>query len=435
MIGYYFRLALHSLRRNVVLTTLTILAVAVGIGASMTVLTVLIAMSGDPIPGKSSQLFAVQIDNWGPQDRDPKGEPPDQLTYTDVMGLMKAKRAPRQAAMYGVALSVMPADDKSAAFNAAGRATFRDFFAMFETPFLHGGPWSVADDEAHANVVVLGDVVAKRLFGTANPVGRTVSVDEHDYQVVGVLDAWEPNPKYYDLNTGDFASGDEVYLPFNTSIDRQMSNRGNNNCNQSPAPGYEGHLHSECVWMQFWAELPTATDERAYRDFLNSYAAEQQRIGRFTWDPLTRLRNVRDWLEYREVVSREYRVSTLLAFGFLLVCLVNAIGLMLAKFTSRAGELSVRRALGASRRDIFMQCLMETAVVGVVGGLLGLGVTALGLAAERQILPEEYAKLPQLDVTVVVLTLSLAILSMLIAGLYPTWRASRVQPAWQLKAQ
>ena len=66
MFAYYFGLALHSLKRNVVLTALMIAAIGVGIGASMTTLTVFRAMSGDPIPRKSTQLFAPQIDNWGP---------------------------------------------------------------------------------------------------------------------------------------------------------------------------------------------------------------------------------------------------------------------------------------------------------------------------------------------------------------------------------
>jgi len=66
MFAYYFGLALRSLRRNVVLTVLMIAAIGVGIGASMTTLTMFRAMSGDPIPEKSTKLFAPQIDNWGP---------------------------------------------------------------------------------------------------------------------------------------------------------------------------------------------------------------------------------------------------------------------------------------------------------------------------------------------------------------------------------
>ncbi|HEX4050233.1 MAG TPA: hypothetical protein VHY19_05080 [Steroidobacteraceae bacterium] len=65
MLGYYFTLALRSLRQNVALTTLMIVAVGVGIGASMTTLSIFRAMSGDPIPEKSRQLFVPQMDNFG----------------------------------------------------------------------------------------------------------------------------------------------------------------------------------------------------------------------------------------------------------------------------------------------------------------------------------------------------------------------------------
>src|ERR1700688_1066178 len=104
MFAYYFGLALHSLKRNVVLTILMIAAIGVGIGASMTTLTVFRAMSGDPIPQKSRQLFAVQIDNWGPTNSsvvtgDEERLQP-QISYADAIGLMNAHAAPRQTAMY-----------------------------------------------------------------------------------------------------------------------------------------------------------------------------------------------------------------------------------------------------------------------------------------------------------------------------------------------
>ncbi|MEJ0008172.1 MAG: FtsX-like permease family protein [Steroidobacteraceae bacterium] len=112
---------------------------------------------------------------------------------------------------------------------------------------------------------------------------------------------------------------------------------------------------------------------------------------------------------------------------------------MLARFSARASEYAIRRALGASRMDIFLQCLTETAIVGVLGGILGLALTALGLAANRaslgNALAESTNRLTHLDPAVMALTVALAIGATLCSGLYPTWRATRVQPAWQLKAQ
>jgi putative ABC transport system permease protein len=187
--------------------------------------------------------------------------------------------------------------------------------------------------------------------------------------------------------------------------------------------------------MQFWAELPTAADVTAYRAFLNNYAADQQRSGRFHWPAHTRIRDVREWLVYQHAVSDEVRILVLVSFSFLLVCLLNAMGLMLAKIMGRAGDIGVRRALGASRRAIFGQCLIEAGVVGLAGGLLGLALTALGLMGLRSLLSEEVSRLTHFSAADITIAIVLAVLATTLAGLYPTWRAAQVQPAWQLKAQ
>jgi putative ABC transport system permease protein len=114
---------------------------------------------------------------------------------------------------------------------------------------------------------------------------------------------------------------------------------------------------------------------------------------------------------------------------------MNAMGLMLAKIAGRAGDLSVRRALGASRRAIFMQCLIETGVIGLAGAAMGLVLTLLGLAATRSLLSKSMAGLTYLDWTDTGVAVLLAVAATVMAGLYPTWRAAQIQPAWQLKEQ
>jgi putative ABC transport system permease protein len=81
---------------------------------------------------------------------------------------------------------------------------------------------------------------------------------------------------------------------------------------------------------------------------------------------------------------------------------------------------------------------VETALIGLAGGLLGLGLTAIGLAVDRALLAPGARNvaldvLTRLDTGMLAITLTVAVASTLCAGLYPTWRASRVQPAWQLK--
>jgi putative ABC transport system permease protein len=78
---------------------------------------------------------------------------------------------------------------------------------------------------------------------------------------------------------------------------------------------------------------------------------------------------------------------------------------------------------------------VETGVVGLAGGILGLGLTAAGLLAARALLTKEFVALAHLDMTDTAIAVLLAVGATVLAGLYPTWRAAHVQPAWQLKAQ
>jgi putative ABC transport system permease protein len=438
--NYYFGLAVRSLKRNIVLTMLMIAAIGVGIGASMTTLTVFRAMDNDPIPQKSRQLFAVQIDNWGPNNKGVgTGDAEhfqEQISYIDAVALMNARAARRQSAMYVTGAALTPSNPDLLPFQVQIRATYTDFFGMFDTPFLMGAPWSAADDQGHADVVVISHELNDKIFGGANSIGKTVNLDNHEYRVVGVMGLWDPIPKFYDLNNNVYGKSAEVYLPFTRAIDGQMPSWGNNNCGGNIGePGWEGRLRSECVWLQFWAELPTAADVERYRSFLNSYASDQRRAGRFTWPPHTRIRDVREWLVYQHAVSDEVRILVLVSFSFLLVCLLNAMGLMLAKIMGRAGDIGVRRALGASRRAIFGQCLIEAGVVGLAGGVLGLVLTALGLMGLRSLLSEEVNRLTHFSPSDISIAVVLAVAATTLAGLYPTWRAAQVQPAWQLKAQ
>ena len=234
MFNYYLGLALRSLKRNIVLTVLMIAAVGVGIGASMTTLTVFRAMDNDPIPQKSRQLFAVQIDNWGP---DGKNIVPgdaenlqEQISYIDAVGLMNAKAARRQSAMYKTGAGLTPANPDLLPFQVQVRAAYTDFFAMFQAPFVAGGPWSADDDKNHADVAVITKKLNDKVFGGGDSVGKTINLDGHEFRVVGVLGAWAPTPQFYDLNNDQYGEGAEIYLPFTRAIEGQMPSWGNNNC-------------------------------------------------------------------------------------------------------------------------------------------------------------------------------------------------------------
>src|SRR6185312_5894628 len=112
MFGYYFDLALRSLRRNKALTALTVLHV----------------LSGDPLPGRSAQLYYPQVDPQDIKGMQPNKEPPEQVTLIDGLNLLHAARADRQALMTGGSVPLQPEQSSLDPFYVEARYTTADFF-------------------------------------------------------------------------------------------------------------------------------------------------------------------------------------------------------------------------------------------------------------------------------------------------------------------
>jgi putative ABC transport system permease protein len=433
MFGHYLDLALRSLKRNPVLTALMVLAIGLGIGASMTMLTVLHVMTADPIPDRSAQLFYPQIDPQGIEGYKEGEDPPDQLTWIDAMNLLHAQRGVRQVAMTGGQVTVRPAQGKARAFFANARYTSADFFSLFDVPFAHGGGWTAADDEKQARVAVLSRKLADKLYGADHALGQSLQLGKYSFRVVGVIDPWDPVPHYYDLTHGNYGHSEDVFLPLETAIALKQDTVGSMSCwGRMPDDG--DMRNSDCVWTQFWVQLDTPAQVASYREFLTHYSQEQKTLGRFTRQPNTRLRDVMGWLDYNHVVPGSVQLQGLLALGFMLVCLLNTVVLLLVKFLRRGGELSVRRAMGASKRAVFAQLLVEASLVGLSGGGAGLLLASFGLWIVRQ-QPAQYASLAHLDPAMLVTTFVLAVSATVLAAVFPAWRACRLVPARLLKIQ
>jgi putative ABC transport system permease protein len=435
MFSYYLQLGWRSLKRNPILTALMVFGIALGIAASMTALTLMHVMGSDPIPWKSDKLHYVQLDGWDPnQPFDEEGNPPDQVSYKDAQALMEASKADRQTAMYKVAYPIQPENPEVKPFLALGRVTYADFFPMFEPTFSYGSGWDRGQDAQHGRVVVLSKDTNEKLFGGQDSVGKRVRMNDVDYTVVGVLGDWKPRIKYYDLTNGSLDEPEAFFVPYTTTIELKSNASGNNQCWKSSDPGWDGYLASECVWQQFWVQLDTPAKAAEYKAFLDSYATEQKKLGRFQRPLNNRLPDVNEWLQAQKVVPKDVQVQVGLSFAFLIVCLINTVGLLLAKFMRKTGEIGLRRALGASKPQLFAQHIVESGVIGLSGGAFGLLLTFGGLWMVRA-LYEEYARVARLDWTMVATTIALSTLAAVLAGVYPTWRACQVAPAAQLKTQ
>ena len=433
MFGYYLNLAVRSFKRNKALTVLMVLAIALGIGASMTTLTVFHVLSGDPIPEKSDRLFYVQLDPENMQGYRPGEEPESQLTRFDAETLLAQRRGVRQVMASGGQAVITPEKAGATPELIDARYASSDFFPMFDVPLKYGRGWTAAEDEGKARVLVISKELNDKQFGSADSTGKSLRIDGNEFRIIGVLGNWRLTPRFYDLYTDQYGKTEGVFLPFSTSRDLKMGTQGNTNC-WGDSGGDSRSLTAPCAWVQYWVELESPAKAADYRRYLMNYSDQQRKAGRFERPSNVRLRNVMELMEFNKIVPGDVRLQLWLAFGFLLVCLVNTVGLLLAKFLRRSGEIGVRRALGASRGEIFKQCLVEAGTVGVAGGMLGLVLALLGLWAVRQ-QPASYASLAHLDGSMLLLTFALAVLASLLAGVLPAWRAMQVAPAIQLKSQ
>jgi putative ABC transport system permease protein len=420
-------------------------AVALGIAVCVMTLTMYRAMSGNPIWWKNDVLYAVTMDFWDPQQPawdDKPHLPPEQLTYRDAMAVY-ASDIPKHKVIMHKAAGILSLDGSQAKpERVTTRVTTKDFFAIFDVPFQYGGTWTDAADTGPEPVLVLSRKMNDKMFGGANSVGKRIRWNDNEFRVVGVRDHWMPLPTFYDVNNGSLEEPEDVYLPFGWNVALELQSAGNTNgWKPEDIKTYQDFLNSESVWIQMWVELPDATARDRYQAFLDNYAMRQKQGGRYQRPLNNRLTKVDQWLVDQNVVGNDDRVLVGLAFAFLAVCLLNTVGLLLAKFLNNAPLTGVRRALGASRRQIFFQHLVEVGVISSIGAALGLalgGLLLMGLKALYTVNAEDAGgtqALAHVDTTSVVTALVLAFFATIAAGLYPAWRIGRIPPATYLKAQ
>jgi len=443
MLSYYLRLALHSLRRTPGLTCLMVGAIALGIAACIVTLTFYHAMSGNPIWWKNDVLYAVTMDSWDvnePYDSQHPTLPPPEMSYKDATYLARSDIPRHKVIMTELAGMISGAPGQSVPMRVMTRATTHDFFAMFDVPFRYGGAWRGNDLDALPEIVLTREV-NERLFGGSDSVGRSVLWNGNRFRVVGVLREWHPLPRFYDVTNGAFAppeAMDQAFVPFSWVTALQAFPASDTSCDHAESVAdYRRFLASDCIWIQMWVELPSVARRERFQAYMDAYWAAQRRAGRFPRPLNNRLTDVGQWLAVNGVVSSDSRILLRVAFAFLAVCLLNTVGILLTKFLRAAPLTGVRRALGASRRQVFLQHIVEVAVVSGAGGLLGLGLGALGLEGVRALYAQDntYGMLAHFDPVGVVWALALAALSTLAAGLYPAWTIGRLPPAGYLKSR
>lgn len=434
-------IAWKSLKRSPTLSVLIVSCIALGIAFATTFAAVRHAFTKHPIPAKEAVLRYVRLDNWDPREAYPGGGPdalPPQVSYRDAMALRRSTIPARQTALFRSRLTVIPDPAVARPTKEDVRLAHADFFQMFDVPFRYGGPWTRESDDKLESVIVLSEPFNERLFGGRNSVGQTLRIESRDFRIVGVLAGWQPSIRMYDMTGNAIAEPEPVYMPFGLVVPMELRSAGNSDgWGTSSSSNFAGFLSSsEATWIQYWVELPTASDEQAYRGFIESYITEQKARGRFGRPMNYRVSSLRTLMDDFQVAPKETFALLMVGLLFLVVAAVNLIGLLLGKFLARANEVGVRRALGASRRDVFLQHLVECQVVALMGGLVGLIIAFASLRVLNLYMLDISNRqgMFSLDLWMLGLAVLLSIAAGLISGVYPAWRICRLAPANHLKA-
>jgi len=453
LLWHDLRLALRSILHTPYISALIVAVIAVGIATSVTAITLYHAKAGNPIWWKNDVLFRVLIDNRPAMDETDKVEPhpeypPFTLIYRDALAIYQSKIPERSVMMSyssGLVDSMRPGIPP---IHRRVRVTTREFFPMFDVPFSYGRGWTQAEDEGPAQVVVISNYLNDRLFGGGNNVGRSLTLNGQRFTVIGILSKWLPLPRFYD-EAKDFGPPDDLFIPFRW-VESVPGLFYEGFCYQTKTilDTFQALAPSECNSTGVWAQLTTKRQYLEYAQFLDNYHGAQQQAGRFARPPNARLANVSTWLEMNDVVGNQNKIQVVLALTFLGICVLNTLGLLLAKFMGAAPLSGIRRALGATRGDVIRQHLIEVTLLGVFAGLVGVGIAAMSLRLIRTFVLMRSAQfhdnpdfgtiaqsLSHMDGQMILIAVVLSLLAGALAGLYPAWRIGRLAPATFLKIQ
>ncbi len=454
MLTYNLQLAWRSLFQRRSLTILMIAAIAIGLGILMTVRTMAYQARQLPIGERSYDLHLVQMDSRGIEGEDfNEWFEANAITYKDARILLNADTpARRQTYVWKTDVIVSSENDDIQPKRSSTLVGLSNFFTMFEAPFLFGSSWSEEANDSAEPVAVISKQYNDYFFGGEDSVGRRLKLGTHVVTVVGVLDDWYINRRFYDMS---FSTGrrDDVFIPDSLARDLNLVRTVRMGCPENEASrvsdfvssDIQGLMNSECAWIIFWADLDSSESVADYSDSIEQHMIAQQDFGRFPREKRTYfLTNAADHIDLIGQFRGRQAFLQLMSNLFFAVCLINAIGILLAKFTSKSREISLRRALGARKTTIMSQHLLEVAIIGFFGGCFGLLLSYFGLAGMRSIVvyqsdytvtAAEVAHAYQLDWTMIGSAFVIAIASTILVGLYPIWRVCNGSPAQQLKAQ
>jgi putative ABC transport system permease protein len=390
-----FRFSLRMLRKNIGLTAAVVLTLMLGIGATTAIYTVVYAVLLAPLPYPHPEQLVMVWSKVGGQDNG--------ISAGDFLDWKEQNHSFQQLAAFTGGSFNLATEQRPE--QIVGKRTTPGWFDMQGIPFLLGRDFSPEEGiPGRDHEVILTYKLWNRLGGNRGMLGQTVRLNSEAYTVVGVLAP----------GIGD-RFDDELTVPLAFRPDQ---------------------INHDYHWLLAMGRLkPGVSLQQAQADMdaVTLHIAGMYPQSNKGWgSSIEPLQN--DFLP-RERIRNLWLLLGAVGFVLLIAC-VNVANLLLAKGAGRMREIAIRGAMGAGRTRIFAQFLMESVLLALIGGALGV---ALGMGLLRAILsiippgilPSEADF--QLDSHILLATIGITTAAGLIFGCAPAWYASRVDPGESLK--
>ncbi|MGA8221040.1 MAG: ABC transporter permease [Candidatus Acidiferrales bacterium] len=393
-------------------TAIAIVILALGIGGNATVFSWMRSVLLNPLPGIADADRLVAAETVMPSGEYHTSSYPDYKDYRDrnhvFSGLIGFE-------LVGVDMSLR---NDAPPERVWGLLTTENYFDVIGVRAAMGRTFhSEANQALNSDpYIVLGHALWARRFGSdPNVVGRTVHLNGHPFTVIGVVPQ-----NFYGTIVGINA---EYFVPM--MMQPQVL----------PAEDLEerwptfvhimGKLQPGATIAQAQAEMSTLA-----ADFQKEYPVAEKNVGIFVTPVWGAHYGAQDFL--RSVLGFLMIVAALV----LLIACVNVASLLLARATSREREIAIRAAMGASRKRLIRQLLIESLLLASAGGLVGVFLAVWGVNLLTLFLPPMHLPLGLplgVDGAVLVFTLILSMLTGVLFGLAPAWRGSRIDLTQSLK--